>query len=163
MLGILLGAIASLSGVIIGSIATYLSQERLWKRTTRRELYGNFVGKSNVCRDSLLDVAYALRRLSRGERAARWIDERNTRWKKANEQIADVSSLAAQVSMVATAGTRSAAEGLEQHLQRLRVELYDHTKNDTMPETALIYHDAYSVVLKTFVTAASRELGITRT
>ena len=100
-----LGVIASLGGVIVGAIATYLSQAFLWKRTTRRELYGSFVGRSNVCRDELLDVAYAIRRKLPD-------NERRERWEKANAQMAEVSSLAAQVSMVATMATRSGSPGI---------------------------------------------------
>ncbi len=153
--GIWLGAISSLAGVIVGSIATYLSQELLWKRTTRRELYGSFVGRSNVCREQLLDVAYAIRwKLSD--------DECNTRWERANAQMAEVSSLAAQVIMVATRGTSSAAEALEKNLLDLKNELYNHNKNGTTPETGQKYRDAFDPVLRTFVAAASRELSIAR-
>lgn len=156
MAGIWFGAIVSLSGVIVGAVATYFSQERLWKRTTRRELYGNFVGLSNICRDLLLEVSYAIRhKLPEGER--------NARWTRANEQIADVSSHVAQVSMVATTRTRRAAEALEQHLLELRIELYKHTKNDTASEASSVYRDAYRAVLDDFIAAASMELGITRT
>jgi hypothetical protein len=153
--GIWLGAISSLAGVIVGSIATYLSQQLLWKRTTRRELYGSFVGQSNVCREQLLDVAYAIR----------WKlpeDERNARWERANAQMAEVSSLAAQVSMVATRGTSTAAEALEKQLTDLKNELYSHNKDGTTPETGQKYRDALYPVAAAFVAAASRELGIAR-
>jgi hypothetical protein len=155
MANIWLGVIASLSGVIIGAIATYLSQELLWKRSTRRELYGSFVGQSNVCREQLLDVAFAIRsKLPE--------DELNARWEKANARMAEVSSLAAQVSMVATRGTRSAAEALEANLSDLKNELYRHNKNGTNPETGQKYRDAFNPVLRSFVAAAGRELGVAR-
>jgi hypothetical protein len=155
MSGIWLGAISSLAGVIVGSIATYLSQEHIWKRTTRRELYGSFVGRSNICREQLLDVAFAMR----------WKlpeDERNTRWDRANAQMAEVSSLAAQVSMVATRRTSSAADALEKQLSDLKNELYNHNKNGTTPETGQKYRDAIHPAAVTFIAAASRELRIAR-
>jgi hypothetical protein len=155
MSNIWLGAIASLSGVIVGAIATYLSQVLLWKRTTRRELYGSFVGRSNVCRDQFLDVAWAIRRKLPAS-------ERNERWEKANAQIAEVSSLAAQVSMIATTKTRGASEALERNLSELKAELYTHNRDGTTPKPASAYLDAYSVVLRNFITAAGRELGIAR-
>lgn len=156
MANIWLGVIASLSGVIIGAIATYLSQALLWKRSTRRELYGSFVGQGNVCREQLLDVAFAIRsKLPE--------DELNARWEKANARMAEVSSLAAQVSMIATRGTRSAAEALEANLSDLKNELYRHNKNGTKPETGQKYRDAFNPVLRSFVAAAGRELGVART
>lgn len=156
MASIWLGAITSLSGVIIGAIATYLSQKGTWKRTTRRELYGNLVGQSNVCREQLLDVAFAMR----------WKlpeDELNARWEKANARMAEVSSVAAQVSMVATTDTRAAAEALETNLSHLKDELYRHNKNKTEPAKGQNYREAFKPALNAFIAAASKELRITRT
>jgi hypothetical protein len=151
-----LGAITSLSGVIIGAIATYLSQKGTWKRTTRRELYGDLVGKSNVCREQLLDVAFAIRwKLPEGEL--------NARWEKANAGMAELSSLAAQVSMVATTGTRAAAAALDGNLSQLKDELYRHNKNKTEPEKGQVYRAAFKPVEEGFIEAASKELGIART
>ena len=151
-----LGVIASLGGVIVGAIATYLSQAFLWKRTTRRELYGSFVGRSNVCRDELLDVAYAIRQKMPE-------NERKERWDKANAQMAEVSSLHAQVSMVATVATRRAAKALEDNLSSLKAELHHHNRDDTRPKKAEEYLDAYGAVLKKFTAAAGRELGLAQT
>jgi H+/Cl- antiporter ClcA len=151
-----LGVIASLGGVIVGAVATYLSQAFLWKRTTRRELYGSFAGRSNVCRDELLDVAYAIRR-NLPE------NERTERFEKANAQMAEVSSLAAQVSMVATMATRSATEALEGYLSSLKAELHQHNRDGTTPKKSEEYLVAYSAALKSFTATASKELGIART
>jgi len=156
MASIWLGTISSLGGVIIGAMATYLTQKSTWKRTTRRELYGNLVGKSNVCREQLLDVAFAMR----------WKlpeDELNDRWEKANAGMAEVSSLAAQVSMIATAGTRGAAEALEANLSDLRTELYRDNKNNNRPKSGQEYRAAFNPVLRDFVVAASKELRIAKT
>jgi hypothetical protein len=156
MSSIWLGAIASLSGVIIGAVATHLSQVLLWKRTTRRELYGTFVSRSNVCRDQFLDVAYAIR----------WNlpeHERNEQWEKANAQVTEVSSLAAQVSMVATAETRRAAEELEGNLSDLKTELHNHNRVGTPPKAASTYREIYDAALRKFTVAASKELGVART
>jgi hypothetical protein len=155
MSGVWLGAIASLGGVIVGAIATYLSQVLLWKRTTRRELYGSFVGRSNICRDQFLDLAWAIRRKLPAT-------ERSERWEKANAQIAEVSSLAAQVSMIANTRTRNTAEALDRNLSELKDELYTHSRDGTTPKPASAYLDAYSTVLRNFITAAGRELGIAR-
>jgi hypothetical protein len=155
MSGIWLGAIASLGGVIVGAIATYLSQVLLWKRTTRRELYGSFVGRSNICRDQFLDLAWAIRRKLPAT-------ERSERWEKANAQIAEVSSLAAQVSMIANTKTRNTAEALDRNLSELKDELYTHSRDGTTPKPASAYLDAYSTVLRNFIAAAGQELGIAR-
>jgi hypothetical protein len=156
MASVWLGAISSLGGVIIGAMATYLTQKGIWKRTTRRELYGNLVGRSNVCREQLLDVAFAMR----------WKlpeEELNARWEKANAGMAEVSSLAAQVSMIATAGTRGAAEALEANLSDLKNELYRDNKNNNRPKSGQEYRAAFNPVLRDFVAAASKELRIART
>lgn len=155
MVNIWFGAIASLVGVVVGAVATYVSQERLWKRTTRRELYGNFVGLTNVCRDLLFEVSYSMRRpLPKNE-----ID---LRWEKANARTAEMSALAAQVAMVATSETREAADNLEKHLLRLKSTLHDHHTDGTKPEESKIYRDKYTPVLKAFFSAASKELGFAR-
>lgn len=159
-----LGVIASLGGVLIGAFATYFSQKGTWKRTTRRELYGNLVGKSNICHEQLLDVAFAIRRkLENTEHNARWEDQLNARWEKANVGMAEVSSLAAQVSMVATTGTRAAAAALDGNLSQLKDELYRHNKNRTEPEKGQIYRTAFKSVQEDFIEAASKELRIART
>jgi H+/Cl- antiporter ClcA len=154
MSSILLGVIASLSGVIVGAVATYLSQVLLWKRTIRRELYGNFAGRCNVCRNQLLDVEFAIRKLGQ--------HERDERWERANAQIAEMSSLAAQVSMVATTATRNAAEALERHLSDLKDELHARNKG-TPPRATPEYLAEYSTVFRKFIATASKELGIART
>jgi hypothetical protein len=151
-----LGAISSLSGVIIGTIATYLSQKGIWKRTTRRELYGDLVGKSNICHEQLLDVAFAIRRHLEN-------DELTARWQKANVEMAEVSSSSAQVSMVATTGTRAAAKALAANLSNLKDELYRHNKNKTEPASGKEYREAFNLVQDNFIEAASKELRITST
>jgi hypothetical protein len=151
-----LGVIASLGGVIIGAIATYLSQAFLWKRTTRRELYGSFVGRSNVCRDEFLDVAYAIRR----ELPER---ERNERWGGPTPRWQRFPPLAAQVSMVATMATWNAAEAFEGNLSDLRTELHKRNREGTTPTDSQEYRDSYSAALRNFTAAAGKELGIART
>lgn len=154
MASVWLGAISSLSGVIIGTIATYLSQKGIWKRTTRRELYGDLVGKSNICHEQLLDVAFAIGRHLEN-------DELNARWQKANVGMAEVSSAAAQVSMVATTGTRAAAKALAANLSNLKDELYRHNKNKTEPASGREYRETFNLVQDNFIEAASKELRIT--
>lgn len=155
MVSIWFGAISSLVGVVVGAVATYVSQEHLWKRTTRRELYGNFVGLANVCRDLLLEVSYSIRRpLPK--------NEQDLRWEKANARTAEMSALAAQVKMVAGSGTREAANELEKHLIELKSTLHHHNKDGTRPEESKIYRDRYTPVLDGFFSAASKELGFAR-
>jgi hypothetical protein len=163
MTSVWLGAISSLSGVLIGAFATYFSQKGIWKRTTRRELYGNLVGKSNICQEQLLDVAFAIRQKQASHgRNSRWEDQLNARWEKANVGMAEVSSLAAQVSMVATTSTRAAANALEKNLSDLKTKLYRHNKNRTEPASGDRYRAAFKPVQEDFIEAASRELRIAR-
>lgn len=164
MASVWLGAISSLSGVLIGAFATYFSQKGIWKRTTRRELYGNLVGKSNICHEQLLDVAFAIRRkLENDELKARWEEQLDARWETANAGMAEVSSLAAQVSMVATTSTRAAAAALDRNLSQLKDELYRDNKNKTEPAPARDYRAAFKSVQEDFTEAASKELRIART
>ena len=155
MSNVWLGAIASLSGVIVGAVATYLTQVLLWKRVTRRELYGSFVGRSNVCRERFLDVAWGIRQKIPA-------NERNERWEKANAQMAEVSSLGAQIGMVATIKTCSAAEELERILSDLRTDLYRNNRDGTTPKGAEEVRQAYGAALKAFTAAAGKELGTVR-
>ncbi len=64
--------------------------------------------------------------------------------------MAEVSSLAAQVSMVATARTRSAAEALGEHLFELKSELHVCHTNGTKPKPTSTYRDAYHAVVRDF-------------
>ncbi len=150
-----LGAVITLSGVIVGAIATYLTQKNLWKHATLRELYGNFIGQSKVCHDRLMDVAYAIRRRFSEQ-------ECNDRWGKANAQMAEVSSLAAQLSMVAATTTRSAAEELEKLLSDLRGKLHTHHTDGTTPPETQFYLDRYNAVVGKFISAARSELRIAK-
>jgi hypothetical protein len=162
MSDIWVGAIASLLGVIVGtigtSIATYLSQERLWERTTRRELYGSFVGGSYVCLDRLLDVAHSIREKLPKDK------EYSARWEQANTQVAETSALAAQIAMVAGDETRDAADALIDYLSGLKSTLYhkDRDPNEGPPKSGREYQDEYSKTRDHFTAAASRELGIAR-
>ncbi len=62
--------------------------------------------------------------------------------------MAEVSSLAAQVSMVATMATWNAAEALEGNLSDLRTELHKHNREGTTPKDSQEYRDSYSAALR---------------
>jgi hypothetical protein len=162
------GVVASLGGVTVGAISTYVTQERLWRRTMRRELYGDYVGKSNLCRDALLAVRSTTeKKVSHAKEVPRdgpspWEEELKTRWSAANMLISETSALSGQVSLVAKEATRTAAEGLERHLRHVQTELDAHNKRKTAPGAEEDYRTGYESVRQKFLSAASREIGIAR-
>jgi hypothetical protein len=150
------GAVSSLAGVAVGAIATNVSQERLWRRTTRRDLYGSTAAKCNVAFDSLLAVRYAIRHKELGK------PELDRRWNAANALVSDASAVSAQVVLVSGRATRKAARRLEEHLQALVKELYGVQSDNGEPRPADTYRDEYAPRLTDFLSAATRDLGFRR-
>jgi hypothetical protein len=162
------GVVASLGGVTVGAVTTYVTQERLWRRTMRRELYGEYVGKSNLCHDALLAVGSTTeKKVSHAKTVPRdgpspWEEELRIRWSAANTLMTETSALSGQVSMVAKEATRTAAEGLERHLRHVQTRLDAHNKGKTAPGDEKDYRTGYDSVREKFLSSASREIGIAR-
>jgi hypothetical protein len=159
-----IGVVASLGGVTVGAVTTYLTQDRLWRRTTRRELYGSYLGKSTVCHDALLAVRSTVKRkVLAAEESGSTENHLRARWDAANREMAETSALSGQVSMVATEPTRTAAEKLEQHLRDVKAELDRNNKARTEPRSYEDYRAEYASLREEFLAAASKELKIART
>jgi hypothetical protein len=148
-------AVFGFVGVVVGAGATYLSQSQLWSRSTRRGLYGRFTGKCTVALDSLLEVRYAIdKKLPRANR--------NRCWKEANERLAEVFSLHAEVGLVGSRPTRDAGAGLVTSLRDVRSKLYDADKHELPPETASQFEQELQKSQDAFASAARKELRFPR-
>jgi hypothetical protein len=149
------GALTSLIGVAVGAIATYVSQDRMWRRTTRRDLYGGFVGGCNAAFEAALAVRYAVR-----HKDYITATERAERWDSANSQVGQVAATSAQLTLVAGTKTREAARRLADYLTDLKSELYlaDGGHKELLGTDE--YRAQYQSLLDAFLAAASRELGL---
>jgi hypothetical protein len=147
-----IAAIASLGGVIVGATATYVTQTSIWRRTARRELYGEFAAQSSLCRDALLNWRYAIKHKPS--------DARGPSREAAAERMARLASVSAQIGMIASKPTRNAARDVEAHLMSLKNEFYNFDRSGTPPTKRYNdYLQAFADVLDAFVSAAGRELG----
>ena len=149
-------AAIGLIGVAIGAATTYVTQTSLWRRTARRELYGEFAGQSSLCRDALLDWRHAIKH-----------NGSNDKGKKATERMAGLASVTAQVRIIASEPTSEAAIEVENHMMTLKRYFFEYEEDRRKPEQERSkqigeYEDYLKECrdrLNAFVTAANRELG----
>lgn len=151
----LISALASLVGVIVGALTTFRSQDRHWKRETRRQVYGAYAGKSITWLDALVRVAFTVREGWSPQVREPW-------WDLANAARVEAAALQGQVGMVAARSTRDRAAALDAHLQNLHDEIFMHERSGTSPNDGGRYREDFRPLLELFITAAGKELGILR-
>jgi hypothetical protein len=151
------GALSSLIGVAVGAVATYMSQDRMWRRTTRRDLYGGFVGKCNTAFESALTVRYAI-----AHKDLVTSTGREERWNLVNSQIAELAAVSAQLGLVAGGTMREAARRLDRYLTDLKTDLYLADGGRKALLAVDEYRREYETLLDGVLSAASKELGMKR-
>jgi hypothetical protein len=154
--------IGTISGALIGAGASYANQARQWARqhatrwdTTRREVYGAFLGKSNACHNSLCRVAWQIH-----PKRARNQHEIDARWREATERYSEATSLQGEVEILATAPTRLAAQIVIDRLGELKDELYHHDRDKTTPKTDRDYDAIFGPLRAEFIRAVRADVKV---
>jgi hypothetical protein len=151
----LISALGSLIGVIVGALTSFLSQDRHWKRETRRQVYGTYVGKAITWLDALFRVAFTIREEWNPRERAPW-------WDHANEARVEVAALLGQVGMLANRSTRDRAMAMDAYLQNLHDEIFKHEMSSTVPNSDEMHRGTFHKLLEQFIAEAGRELRISR-
>lgn len=110
-------ALLALTGVVVGSSVSYLSQNQQWTRSSRREVYGAFIVATGSWLEAMGYLATALRlNLPQGQRDEYWV--------KVNEARAASLSMHAQVQMLGRNATDTPASTMIEVLQDAHSKLY---------------------------------------
>lgn len=130
------------------------ADERLWIRSTRREIYGRFAGRCNAALQSLLDLRYGLERHHKEA-------DIDARWVGANARVEEVNDLIGEVELLASmTTTETTAKKLVEHLRKIKDHLYSAQKGTEPLRRGEDIRREYDSLVAQFISAASTQLEI---